>query len=48
MTAITSYVAIGIREDLTDKLIRTGDGEAMFLSNIQKRSTVPAMQSKHE
>jgi len=43
----TSYEAIGIREDLVDKLIRTGDGEAMFLANLQKRSTVGATNKLH-
>ena len=48
MPGVSSYVAVGIREDLTDKLIRTGDGEAMFLSNLQKRSTVAATNKIHE
>jgi hypothetical protein len=48
MAGVVSYVASGIREDLVDKLIRTGDGEAMFLSNLQKRSTVAASNVKHK
>ena len=47
MAGVSSYISVGIREELTDKLIRTGDGEAMFLSNLQKRSIVPAHNSKH-
>lgn len=48
MSAQTSYSTIGIREDLVDKLVRTGDGEAPFLSSLQKRSTVAATNKLHE
>lgn len=48
MAAQVSYATIGLREDLVDKLVRTGDGEAMFLSNLQKRSTVPAQSKLHK
>jgi hypothetical protein len=48
MAGMQSYVTVGIREDLTDKLIRTGDGEANFLSSLQKRSTVSVTNVKHE
>lgn len=48
MAGQQSYVTVGIREDLVDKLIRTGDGEAVLLSNLQKRSTVAASNVKHE
>lgn len=48
MAGQQSYVTIGIREDLVDKLVRTGDGEAVFLTSLQKRSTVAASNVKHE
>ncbi len=47
MAGQQSYVTVGIREDLTDKLIRTGDGEAPFLTSLQKRSSVAATTVKH-
>ena len=48
MAAQSSYTLIGAREDLVNKLVRTGDGEAMFLSSLQKRSTVNATNRLHE
>lgn len=48
MAPQSSYSTIGIREDLVDKLVRTGDGEAPFLSALQKRTTVAATNKLHE